>query len=530
MGCAKRQGAVAAGDVATAAAAAEILSGGGNAFDAALAGMLAACVAEPVLASIGGGGFMLAHPAAGPPRLFDFFTCTPGMKAKARAQSTTQAALDFRAVEADFTVTRQEFHIGAAAAATPGLPAGLFAIAQRMGRLPVAEIAAPALRLARDGVSLSPLQAQVMDIVAPIMLDGKAARQLNEDPERPGKTLPDGAQRRVGGFADFLERLVREGPRFFYEGEPAAAIADLCRDGGLLVRDDLARYRVQVRRPLRVAVAGRAGPAQLFINPPPSAGGALIALALRLCEGGGLANLAFEDPHRALLLADVMSATAEARRARAGSVARLLADEGFMADLARRLEGHAQKTGGTTHISVADGDGNLAALSLSNGEGCGLVIPGTDQMLNNMLGEEDLNLGGFFRWRPRSRVTSMMAPCSLIMPDGRRLALGSGGSNRIRSAILQTVLNLHHGGLSPTAAIAAPRLHWERGRLDIENGWSQVTQAALETRHPHVTRWPARDFFFGGVHGVAVAPNGHVVGVGDPRRAGVGLSVATGAR
>jgi gamma-glutamyltranspeptidase/glutathione hydrolase len=122
---------------------------------------------------------------------------------------------------------------------------------------------------------------------------------------------------------------------------------------------------------------------------------------------------------------------------------------------------------GTTHISVIDAAGNAASLTLSNGEGCGHVLPVTGIMLNNMLGEEDLNPEGFHRWGEDLRLSSMMAP-TLAEHAGRLIALGSGGSNRLRTAILQVLCNLIDLGLSPEASVAAPRIHLERGKISIE--------------------------------------------------------------
>ena len=122
----------------------------------------------------------------------------------------------------------------------------------------------------------------------------------------------------------------------------------------------------------------------------------------------------------------------------------------------------ALATRGTTHISVADAGGNLASLTLSNGEGSSYVLPGSGIMLNNMLGEEDLNPGGFHRLPAGVRLASMMTPTIARLSDGGQIALGSGGSNRIRSAILQVLLNVLEFDMDLEQAVNAPRLHLER--------------------------------------------------------------------
>jgi gamma-glutamyltranspeptidase/glutathione hydrolase len=175
---------------------------------------------------------------------------------------------------------------------------------------------------------------------------------------------------------------------------------------------------------------------------------------------------------------------------------------------------------GTTHISVADAAGNIASLTVSNGEGCSYVLPGTGIMLNNMLGEEDLNPGGFHQWKEGSRLASMMSPAVAELADGTRYALGSGGANRIRSAITQVLINLLDFGMSLEQAVAAPRIHLEGDMLSIEAGLGDEAMQALESSAPRTHLWPEKNLFFGGVHAVSVTPAGEFHGAGDPRRGG----------
>jgi len=170
-------------------------------------------------------------------------------------------------------------------------------------------------------------------------------------------------------------------------------------------------------------------------------------------------------------------------------------------------------------MDVAAGSADCPA-SLSNGEGCGHVLPGTGIMLNNMLGEEDLNPGGFQRWAPGTRMASMMAP-TLVEHRGRQAVLGSGGSNRIRSAILQVVANLVGFDMTLADAVRAPRIHVEGERLSVEGGFSDAEQRALEATGLAIERWRDRNLFFGGVHVVQQA-EASLSAFGDPRRGGVG--------
>ena len=513
------RGAVAAGHPLTGEAAAEMLRLGGNAFDAVLAGLCAACVAEPVLCSLGGGGFLMAWEAErGRAEVTDFFAQTPRQKRPA-------AELDFFPILADFGTAQQEFHIGLGAIATPGVVRGLFDIHRRLGSLPMGEIVAPAVALAREGVRLDALQAYIFSIVAPIYTATPEAQAIYGRGRPPGELLGEGDVLLQPELADTLEALAREGDALFYEGDIAAAIAAQCADGGQLTADDLRHYRAVRRAPLEVNYRA----ARFLTNPPPASGGILIAFALDLLSAVRLGEWPAGGHGRLRLLAEVMAETNRARveaHARGDGLAgTALLSPALLARYRAEIQGRAAGLRGTTHLSVADRHGNLAALTVSNGEGCGRMVPGTGIMLNNMLGEEDLNPDGFHRWRPDERLTSMMAPSLLTWPDGRRVALGSGGSNRIRSAILQVVSHLVDDGLPLPEAVAAPRIHFERGRLSVEGGFRPEVVAALEADYPQHQVWPGRNLFFGGVHAVQYA-DGQFAGAGDPRRGGVFLPVA----
>jgi gamma-glutamyltranspeptidase/glutathione hydrolase len=185
---------------------------------------------------------------------------------------------------------------------------------------------------------------------------------------------------------------------------------------------------------------------------------------------------------------------------------------------------HSLFSRGTTHISVADSEGNLASLTVSNGEGSAYVLPGTGIMLNNMLGEEDLHTGGFYRWQPDSRLASMMSPLVAHSPDGFQLALGTGGSNRIRSAITQVMLNMLQFKMPLQDAVNAPRMHLEGTKLSLEPGFGVEITAGLEfltsDSELEILNWPERNLFFGGVHAVQIMSNGQFFGAGDSRRGG----------
>jgi gamma-glutamyltranspeptidase/glutathione hydrolase len=198
----------------------------------------------------------------------------------------------------------------------------------------------------------------------------------------------------------------------------------------------------------------------------------------------------------------------------------LLLDPAYLAKYRQHILGRTESPRGTTHMAIIDNDGNIASMSVSNGEGCGHLIPGTGIMLNNMLGEEDLNSTGFHKWTPDQRMTSMMSPTLLLTADGDEIALGSGGSNRIRTAILQVILNLVDYGMSPADAVNSPRIHYEKGLLSIEGGFDNREITRLLGRYPDHKIWQERSLYFGGTHTVMKNSAGFS-GAGDIRRGGV---------
>ena len=504
------KGAVAAGHPATAEAAAWALEAGGNAFDAAMAGLCAACVAEPVLTSLGGGGFLLAHQGGGRNVLYDFFVQTPRDKRPADG-------LDFYPIVADFGTAQQEFHIGMGSIATPGTVSGLFRVHEELCTLPMREIVRPAVDFARNGLVLNRLQAYIFSVVAPIYLSTPGSRAVYESRRVSDSLMVEGEQFCQPDLADALEMLAHEGGHLFYRGEMGTELVSACQSGGgHLQMADLESYAVVKRDPLDYRYRN----ARILTNPLPSSGGSLIRFAHALLEPHDPGE--FGSAQHLRLLSDVMGLTNLARMENRQDALRGTADILDRENLARfrsALAEHPVSTRGTTQISVVDSRDNAASLTLSNGEGSGYVLPGTGIMVNNMLGEEDLNPGGFHRWATDVRVSSMMAP-TLALDVGRVIATGSGGSNRLRTAILQTLNNLCDFGMDAREAVDSPRIHVEKDRLSIEPGFpdSVVEQVCAGYLDHH--RWSERNLFFGGTHTVIHDGRGFS-GAGDPRRDGV---------
>lgn len=484
------EGVVAAGHPVTAEAGAAVLRAGGNAVDAAIAASLASWAAEPLLTGPGAGGYMLVAGGGVEPALLDFFVAAPSHGPRA----------ELVPVDVSFGDANQFFHVGAASVGVYGCPAGLQAAADRWGSMPLAELTAPAAALARDGVPLNAIQAYIVEILSGILTLTPEVRSRFAP---HGRLLEQGERFRCADLAETIERFGAEGAEPFYRGEiAAAAVEHVGRAGGTLSAGDLASYEAVFREPVRVDYRRHA----VFTNPPPSAGGALIAVALdRLGARAGGA------PPSADELLDVMG---HAQTLRTAEFDAQLGEPGF---LERFL---AANLGSTTHISVLDAGGMACSLTCTNGEGSGLVVPGAGIHLNNIMGEEDLSPQGFFAAPAGRRMPSMMAPTVVLDEAGAvQIAIGSAGSNRIRSAILQAIVGVVDHGLDAQQAIDAPRLHLEGDVVYAEPGslpagWQPAGGRSLSA-------FRGRNLFFGGVQAVCHDPvSGTVSAGGDPRRGG----------
>jgi gamma-glutamyltranspeptidase/glutathione hydrolase len=462
--------------------------------------MVASFACEPLLTGLGAGGYMLVAAPGEAPVLLDFFVEAPGRGADPGARA------ELVPISVSFGDAIQVFNIGAASVGTYGMPAGLCEAASRFGRIPLGELVKPACALARGGVELNAQQAYVVEILTDI---------VTATPECAALFAPDGVLLRAGDtvrqpeLGDALERLGAEGASPFYNGEIGSAIADWVSErGGMLTHADLAQYRVVDRAPVRASYRGR----EVVTNPPPSAGGILIAHALALLD---------LDPGPPDLerIVSIMERTQEERTP---EFLEGLDDPQFVE---RFLKGH-RSLGSTTHVAVLDRDGMACSVTSSSGSCSGIVVPGTGVHLNNMLGEQDLNPLGFHRHPPGRRMPSMMAPTVVLREGAPELVLGSAGSNRIRSAILQTIIHVVDAGLRADEAVQAPRVHFEDGVVYAEPG---VDTRSLETAGRAIARFRDRNLFFGGVQAVAHELEDGFSGGGDPRRGGAAIVVQSGA-
>jgi gamma-glutamyltranspeptidase/glutathione hydrolase len=457
---------VAASHPATAQAGLQILQAGGTAADAAVAAVLTCCVAETIFTGLGGGGFATYFEAAtGEVTCLDFFVSVPGTDGDRQPGPMI-------AVEVFFGGVPQVYSIGGASVAVPGVPAGCGEVHARWGRLPWADVVAPAAALARTGVPLPEAHARTLDACAPALAYGEGAPIYTPH----GKRLQGGESLFHPGLATAMDGLAAEGPALFYTGTFGKVMVDAVRDaGGALGPLDLAAYRVQETPVDHAMLAGHRVRARHDLN--------------RTVDT------------IAALPGDVTSLP---RPQRAVAVASALRDRG------------RQKIGDTTNVSVVDAEGNACVITTTLGLGAAVWLPGLGVNLNSMLGEGELITQDL---APGRRMSSNMCPLVVIDPAGDlAVAAGSAGASRIRTALVDTLLGVLVDDLDMTAAIARPRFHVVDDTVHAEPGYPEDELAALAAAGWQVERWTELNHYFGGVTAV-----GQAGAAGDPRRAGVGL-------
>jgi gamma-glutamyltranspeptidase/glutathione hydrolase len=443
------------------------------------------------------------------------------------------ASLDFEAVEIDYGATRQVFHLGRGSVAVPGNIAGLCQLAADHGRLPLAILLHPAIALAQEGALLDQFQADTCELLRPLYTHTESMRNIFAP---RGAMISAGERVTVPHLAETLVALAEEGAELARRGSLAQALlTDQKQHGGLLTATDLEAYTVYRCPPIRVAYRNF----EVLLPPPSSTGGVLTAFALLLLAHFPVSTLQPNDAAHLRLLYEVMAATTRARvtweqlasTQVAGAAVAAFLDDAFVQSHVAVVE-RAWREGrpsqavtephgpaSTSHLSVIDGEGMAVALTTTAGESAGYVVPGTGLIPNNILGEEDLNPHGFHQWPAGARIPTMMTPIIVRREGAIQLVTGSGGSNRIRSAIQQTLSNVLDFGLPLETAVNAPRVHLDNQTLQCEAGYDPEAIAAVEAAGYPVNRWSARSIYFGGAHSVGVAATG-LTAAGDDRRGG----------
>jgi gamma-glutamyltranspeptidase / glutathione hydrolase len=452
--------ALAAGHPATARAGAEILEGGGSAADAAVAACLASCVAETVMTGFLGGGHAIYWDAAsGRARNLDCFCAVP-----------SGAGGDLVELDVPFGEELVHYAVGPASCAVPGVPAGLDALWREYGRLPWADVCAPALRLAREGVPMPPAHVACLQMLEPVMTMREGARIYSP----AGRLLEAGERLEQPGLVRALELVATEGARSAYEGTIAEALLGLMDERhGVVTSADLAAYEAVWRDQAELHYAGTRFLSRAGLAP---VGPALQRLPV-LRELG--------EPGRTLALLDA-------------------------------VDGEATGWGAhTTNLVAVDGQGSVCVLTTSLGLGSGDWLPGLDLHLNSMLGEVDLIVTPL---EPRARMESMMSPSLALGREGPVLAIGSAGGTRLRTALVTVAAAILDEQLEPQAAVDRPRIHRAADVVNAEPGVDESALVELESRGLTVRRWRTRHHYFGGVS--LVATGGPAA---DSRRSGAAI-------
>ena len=511
------------------AVGADVLQRGGNAIDAAVAVGFALAVVQPVAGNIGGGGFMVIRLKDGAVHALDYREVAP---ARARADMYVDSAGNVSASSLT----------GHLSVGVPGSVAGMFEAHKRFGRLPWADLIAPAVKLARDGHTLDEIRSKNIGLEAHRLVLFPASRAQFLAPD--SGPLPPGRPFVQADLARTLQLIADSGPAAFYRGSIAKLIvAEMKRGGGLVTKEDLARYQPKWREPLRIVYRRDT----VYTMPLPSGGGVTLAEILNIMEGyptlppfgsTALMHLEAEAMRRAFMdrnafLGDPDFVTAPLDR---------LLSKAYAAELRQSIDpdratptpvNPAIRSEGTetTHYSVVDGDGNAVACTttLNNDFGSAVTVTGAGFLLNDEMDDFTSapgrpNLYGLVQSAanaiaPGKRMLSAMTPTIVVDSAGQLLlVVGTPGGSRITTAVYQVLTNVVDQGMPLGEAVAAPRLH-QQGLPDIlyleNNGFPTATADSLAAMGYKIEWWRYKT----GVNAIARVPDGWV-GVADPRRGG----------
>jgi gamma-glutamyltranspeptidase / glutathione hydrolase len=510
----------------------EILEKGGNAVDAAVAVGFAMAVTHPQAGNIGGGGFMLIHLAE---RKAEFAI---DYRETAPAATTRDIFLD-AAGEAD---PRKSRDLGTGVG-VPGTVAGLALALERYGsgRFTLADLIAPAIRLARDGFAVSRDLAEALARAQPRLVRWPASAKIFLKPD--GVAPAAGETLRQEDLAAALAAIAAGGPSAFYGGAIAERIvASVKAAGGIMTSDDLAGYRAIERVPVRGSYRGF----DVVSMPPPSSGGVHLIEMLNVLEGYRLSELA-EAPALHLMIEAMKQAYAD-RAELLGDPATVdvpvafLTSKRYAADIRARIDpdharpareiraGRSLREGAnTTHFSVVDQYGNAVAntYTLNLSFGAGITAEGTGILLNDELDDFAAKpgvpnafglVGGAANAPgPGKRPLSSMSP-TIVLRDGKPvLVTGSMGGSRIITSVLQVIVGMVDFNRNVAAAVAAPRIHhqWVPDQVDAEAAVADEIVTQLTARGQTVVRGSR----WGSANSIAVTADG-IAGAADPRTPG----------
>ena len=533
-----KAGMVASHNVLSSRIAAEILANGGNAIDAGAALGFALAVTLPRAGNIGGGGFMLVHVAK--------LNKTIAIDFRETAPAAAEQDMFF---DANGNVVIDEtYRFSHKSSAIPGSVAGLAHIVEQYGTMTLAEVLAPAIRLARDGIEVT------YDLAADLAF----SQRLKNNPASLRKFYkPDGSSYEVGeifkqpDLAWTLSEIAAGGVDAFYRGSVAKKIvADMEAHNGLITLDDLANYDVIEREPVRGTFRGY----DIAAMPAPSSGGTHVIQMLNILENFPLADMGAESADALHLMAEAMKFSYADRSKYLGDPdfvkvpTETLVSKTYAEDIASKIsldralssdeiapgELTIYESDETTHYSVVDDEGNMVGntYTLMFSFGSGVVIEGTGILMNNNMGNFTLRsdipdafglMGSENNLiRPNRRPVSSMSPV-LVSKEGKPMLMtGSPGGSKIISANMQMILNVLEFGMNIADASVAQRIHhqWRPDTLEIESGVSPDTVSRLIDKGQSI-KFSQRSANMGSLQTV-MWRDGFFYGYSDPRRPGAG--------
>jgi len=494
---------------------------GGNAVDAAVTTAFALQVLLPAFSGAGGGGCALLWQEKDEKSTFLNYRETAPLK----ATSTMYSALD------DGNVPDKSNSVGYKAVAVPGALAGESLLLSKFGTISLKETMSPAIRYAENGFEVSNALNDVMT---------RSAEKLNRFSSSAEIFLRDSAPYRIGermtlrDLARSLRHVADEGIDVFYRGEIGEAILkDVAKNGGLLTKKDLFSYKPIVTRPLHSKYRGY----DLYTSPPPFGGIALLEIlhvleqfdisrighntaeALRLLSGA--MTWAYQDKMRYLGDPCFTKVPAKAllSRKHAKSISEKIPSRTEQADEPNPPQGDS-----TTHLTVVDSQGNVVAMTetIECYFGSGVTVPETGILLNDEMHDFDPRPRRANSVKAGKQPASNMSPTMVFKRGEFVLGLGSPGGSRIVSAVTQATSNILDHGMSLSAAVAAPRIHYENGTIHLEGRIPRDVTEKLASAGKKINSRKDFDIYFGGVHAVARAPSKEgLCGAADPRRDGV---------
>lgn len=528
-----RRGMVSSQDALATRVGVAILEKGGNAVDAAVAVGFALAVTLPRAGNLGGGGFMMVHRAGRETVAIDYRETAPGA-------ATADMFLDAKGEPDRAASTRS-----GKAVAVPGTVRGLAEAHRRYGsgKLSLAELIAPAERLAREGIPVESGLADSLPRASGLLGQWPSSRKIFFEGDR---VLPRGATLRQTDLADTLKAIADRGPDAFYHGPIADRLAAAVQGaGGLLTTADLAAYRAEIRQPVRGTYRGY----EIVSMPPPSSGGVHLIEILNILEGYDLASLGAGSAEALHRLTEAMKPAYADRATWLGDPSRTrvpvagLIAKPYAATLREKIDPERARPAAevkagdplpyepdqTTHFSVVDAEGNAVSntYTLNFSYGIGLVAEGTGVLLNNEMDDFSAKTGARNAYglvggeanavAPGARPLSSMTP-TFVFRDGKLfLVTGSPGGSRIITTVLQVIVNVLDFRMNLAQAVAAPRIHhqWQPDMLMAEEGVSPDTLALLRAKGHPVKVGPTS-----GSANSVMAEDGLLAGASDPRQRG----------